>query len=167
MSISDASSSSTKRSGRKLSGLELAAAARAATLRVLGPAAPASRPSRNDVANAVRLTLQLLGEVAPGNSVEMRVPPFGAVQCVAGPKHRRGTPPNVVQCDVPTWLGLVTGAVSWAEFTAHASGTELKLPGALDALTGLPLPPAPAEISGTRAGEVAGHLPLLPGVLRV
>ena len=62
---------------------------------------------------AVRFTLEELADVAPGNSVEVRVPPDGAVQAVEGPRHTRGTPPNVVETDPQTWLQLATGAVTW------------------------------------------------------
>ncbi|MBE7701160.1 hypothetical protein H9623_12725 [Oerskovia sp. Sa1BUA8] len=73
---------------------------------------------RPQVTTAVRFTLEELAEVAPGHAVEVRVPPFGAVQAVEGPRHTRGTPPNVVETDPETWLGLVTGAVDWAEAVA-------------------------------------------------
>lgn len=69
--------------------------------------------SRDDLATAVRYTLEELATVAPGRSVEVRVPPFGAVQCVAGTTHTRGTPPNVVETDAQTWLEVATGLVSW------------------------------------------------------
>lgn len=71
--------------------------------------------SRSDRALAVRYTLQCLAERAPGKSVEVRVPPFGAVQAVEGPGHTRGTPPNVVETDAATWLALATGAEPWAD----------------------------------------------------
>jgi len=71
--------------------------------------------SRPVVTTAVRFTLEELADVAPGNSVEVRVPPAGAVQAVAGPRHTRGTPPNVVETDVETWLGLVTGRLTWGD----------------------------------------------------
>lgn len=67
---------------------------------------------------AVRYTLEELADLAPGNSVEVRVPPSGAVQAVAGPRHTRGTPPNVVETDPDTWLGLATGTVTWADVVA-------------------------------------------------
>ncbi|MEX1079932.1 MAG: sterol carrier family protein [Homoserinimonas sp.] len=67
------------------------------------------------VATAVRYLLQLLAAEAPGNTVEVRVPPHGAVQCVEGPNHSRGTPPNVVETDAETWLALATGSLSWAD----------------------------------------------------
>lgn len=70
---------------------------------------------RTTTATAVRWSLEELGDRAPGNSVEVRVAPFGVVQCVAGPRHTRGTPPNVVETDADTWLGLVTGALAWAD----------------------------------------------------
>ncbi|GAA4399907.1 sterol carrier family protein [Fodinibacter luteus] len=82
-------------------------------------------------AAAVRFTLEELGAVAPGRSVEVRVPPFGAVQCVEGPTHTRGTPPNVVETDAETWLSLATGVLRWAEALAdgrlRVSGTRADL----------------------------------------
>ena len=71
--------------------------------------------SRTTVATAVRWTLQHLAVVAPGGSVEVRVPPWGVAQCIAGPRHTRGTPPNVVETDAETWLSLVGGELSWAD----------------------------------------------------
>ncbi len=70
---------------------------------------------RSVLATAVRYTLEELGSRAPGRSVEVRVPPYGAVQCIEGPVHTRGTPPNVIEADAQTWLSLATGAVGWAE----------------------------------------------------
>ncbi len=82
---------------------------------------------RTDRATAVRYLLQLLAEKAPGNTVEVRVPPFGAVQVLEGPRHTRGTPPNVVETDADTWIALATGASAWSELYAagliSASGT--------------------------------------------
>ena len=99
-----------------------------------------SEPSRLELALAVRFTLQLLAERAPGNTVEVRVPPFGAVQCVPGPTHRRGTPPNVIETDPVTWLYLATGREGWADATARgaviASGTRANLDGLLPVLRG-------------------------------
>ena len=121
-----------------MTGVELSAAAREAVAEVLDwvrdESAP--RPSRSAMASAVRLSIQVLGEVAPGHSVEVRVPPFAAVQCVAGPEHRRGTPPNVVECAPREWLRLVVGDVLLADATA--------------------------DLSGTRAKDVEAYLPLLP-----
>ena len=90
-----------------------------------------AKPARADLATAVRYLLQLLDEKAPGNSVEVRVPPFGAVQVVQGPRHTRGTPPNVIEMDAATWIDLATGTASWAGVVAEgrvqASGTRADL----------------------------------------
>ncbi|MCL3863116.1 sterol carrier family protein [Actinotalea sp. K2] len=90
---------------------------------------------RSVVRTAVRFTLEELADVAPGNAVEVRVPPDGAVQAVAGPRHTRGTPPNVVETDPVTWLELATGASSWAEAVdagrVIASGERADLAGLL------------------------------------
>ena len=75
-------------------------------------------PPREVTATAVRWTLTLLTEAAPGRSVEVRVPPFAAVQCVEGTVHTRGTPPAVVETDAQTWLELATGELDWAEGVA-------------------------------------------------
>jgi hypothetical protein len=90
-------------------------AGRAALDAVATAAAASAAPARTDQATAVRYLLQLLVEKAPGNSVEVRVPPFGAVQVVQGPRHTRGTPPNVVETDALTWIALATGAISWTD----------------------------------------------------
>jgi len=88
-------------------------------------------PSRPALATAVRYLLQLLAEKAPGNTVEVRVPPFGAVQVIEGPRHTRGTPPNVVETDPATWIALATGAEAWADAVGAgrilASGTRADL----------------------------------------
>jgi len=99
----------------------------------------APEPPRAAVAAAVRLSLRTLAQLAPGNSVEVRVPPFAVVQCVAGPRHTRGTPPNVVQTDAATWLRLATARLGWPDAVAA---------GRLSA-------------SGTRAAEVAVVLPIV------
>jgi hypothetical protein len=97
----------------------------------LAVVAAASTPPRAALGTAVRYLLQLLAEKAPGTSVEMRVPPFGAVQVVQGPRHTRGTPPNVVETDPATWIALATGAEQWVDAVArgaiHASGTRADL----------------------------------------
>jgi len=104
---------------------------RAALAAVRAAGAASVRPSRTDLATAVRYLLQLLVEKAPGNSVEMRVPPFGAVQVVEGPRHTRGTPPNVVETDADTWIALATGALHWTDAASagriRASGTRSDL----------------------------------------
>ncbi|MDT7739867.1 MAG: hypothetical protein QOK09_3236 [Mycobacterium sp.] len=96
-------------------------------------------PSRADLADAVRLTARTLAAQAPGASVEVRIPPFVAVQCVAGPTHTRGTPPNVVETDPRTWLLLATGLLRVTDATAT---------GAL-------------RLSGSRAAEIAAWLPVV------
>ena len=68
---------------------------------------------RSVLATAVRFTLEELAVRAPGRSVEVRVPPFGAVQCIVGTTHTRGTPPNVIETDPQTWLAIVTGGLAW------------------------------------------------------
>jgi hypothetical protein len=70
--------------------------------------------ARPELATAVRYLLEELAARAPGRSVEVRVPPLGVAQCVEGPRHTRGTPPNVVETDPQTWLGLATGGLTWA-----------------------------------------------------
>ena len=75
-------------------------------------------PPRTVLATAVRYSLEELTARAPGNSVEVRVPPFGVTQCVEGPRHTRGTPPNVIECDAATWLAMVTGRIDWADAVA-------------------------------------------------
>ena len=96
-------------------------------------------PSRADLATAVRLTARTLAAEAPGASVEVRIPPFVAVQCIAGPRHTRGTPPNVVETDPRTWLLLATGLLQVPDATTT---------GAL-------------RLSGSRAGEIAAWLPIV------
>ena len=76
--------------------------------------------------------------MAPGASVEVRVPPFAAVQCISGPRHARGTPPNVVETDPRTWLLLATGLLPLEAAKATAALT----------------------LSGSRAGEIGHWLPL-------
>lgn len=89
--------------------------------------------SRDALATAVRYSLQVLADRAKGNTVEVRVPPFGAVQCIEGPGHTRGTPPNVVETDAATWIALVTGSLDWASGVRsgriHASGRRADLTG--------------------------------------
>jgi hypothetical protein len=86
---------------------------------------------RATLATAVRWSLEELADRAPGHATEVRVPPFGAVQCVEGPRHTRGTPPNVVETDAATWLALVTGRLAWDEAVGsgrvRASGSRADL----------------------------------------
>ena len=89
-------------------------AALKAWLEAAQPASDVPLP-RTVLATAVRYSLEEVTARAPGNSVEVRVPPFGVTQCVEGPRHTRGTPPNVIECDAATWLAMVTGQLGWAE----------------------------------------------------
>jgi Bacterial SCP ortholog len=97
-------------------------------------------PQRSALAEAVRLTARTLAATAPGASVEVRVPPFVAVQCIPGPRHTRGNPPNVVEADPRTWLLLATGLRAVAD--AASAGQ--------------------VQLSGTRAPEIATLLPVVP-----
>jgi len=72
-------------------------------------------PPAAQLRKAVRYLLLSLEELAPGRSVEVRVPPVAAVQCVEGPRHTRGTPANVVETDPLTWFRLATGRERWDE----------------------------------------------------
>lgn len=86
-------------------------------------------------ATFVRFTLEELATLAPGNSVEVRVPPLGVTQCVAGPRHTRGTPPSVVETSPTVWAALVLGACPWDRAVAagalDASGERSNLSGLL------------------------------------
>lgn len=95
-------------------------------------------PERAVLRAAVKESLAALAGAAPGRSVEVRVPPLGAVQCISGPRHGRGNPANVVETDPRTWLALVTGLLTWQEATDAGRLTA----------------------SGSRSGEVALLLPL-------
>ena len=99
----------------------------------------AGTPDRAALGAAVRLTAHTLAAIAPGASVEVRIPPFVAVQCISGPRHTRGTPPNVVETDPRTWLLLATGLRA---FDAEAAGGRVWM-------------------SGGRAGEIAALFPLV------
>ncbi len=112
----------------------------------------AGTADRPQIVTAVRFTLAELADVAPGRAVEVRVPPAGAVQCVAGPRHTRGTPPNVVETDPQTWLALVTGDLDWADAIAsgrvRASGERADLVGLL-----------PLQAARVRDRPGVGHRP--------
>lgn len=79
----------------------------------IGEAAIAN-PER-DLPTTVRYLLQLIAERSPGHSVELRIPPYGATQCVAGLNHRRGTPPNVVEISPEVFVSICLGKSSWQE----------------------------------------------------
>ena len=102
-------------------------------------AGKAEQPPRAVLGAAVKTTARWLAQQVPGRSVELRVPPHVAVQLVPGPRHTRGTPPNVVETDAATWLRLATGELTWA--AAVADGR--------------------VSASGNRA-DLSTHLPLAP-----
>jgi hypothetical protein len=102
-------------------------------------AGDAEQPPRPVLGAAVKTSARWLAQQVPGRSVELRVPPHVAVQLVPGPRHTRGTPPNVVETDAATWLRLATGELGWAD--AVASGA--------------------VSASGNRA-DLSEHLPLRP-----
>jgi uncharacterized SCP-like protein len=99
-----------------------------------------AEPQREALRAAVTYLLGLLAADAPGRAVEVRVPPYAAVQVIAGPRHTRGTPPNVVETDPVTWIRLALGQLSWAQ--ARDAGR--------------------VSASGPRA-DLSAHLPLLHG----
>lgn len=107
----------------------------------------ASALDRATRATAVRYTLEQLAEQAPGHTLEVRVPPYGVTQCLPGPRHTRGTPPNVVETDAETWLALATGTLSWAQARAsgavHASGERADLSDLLPVVPPRGLPSSP------------------------
>jgi hypothetical protein len=88
-------------------------------------------PDRASLALAVRYLLGVLAQRAPGRSVEVRIPPVAAIQCVEGPRHTRGTPPNVIETDPVTFVRLATGRLKWADAVAagavRASGARADL----------------------------------------
>jgi hypothetical protein len=110
-------------------------------------AGESEQPSRAVLGAAVKTTARWLAQHVPGRSVELRVPPHVAVQCIEGPRHTRGTPPNVVETDAATWLRLATGRLTWdaavAEGRVTASGNRADL----SAL--LPLPPLRGDTAAT------------------
>jgi len=91
----------------------------------------AGTATNDTVALAVRYLLQVLEQNFPGRTVEVRIPPFGAIQCVEGPKHTRGTPAHVVEMDPHTWVSIATGTVNWDDAVTQgllrASGTRSNL----------------------------------------
>jgi len=98
----------------------------------------AGQPPRPVLATAVRTSLRAFAQHHPGKAVEVRVPPFAAVQCLAGGAHTRGTPPHVVETDPRTWLALATGRIDWPTAVERAA----------------------VSASGHRANEVGKLLPL-------
>jgi hypothetical protein len=102
-------------------------------------AGEAEQPPRAVVGTAVKTSARWLAQHVPGRSVELRVPPHVAVQCIEGPRHTRGTPPNVVETDAATWLRLATGVTTWEQAIGDGKVTA----------------------SGNRA-DLSHHLPLRP-----
>ena len=99
----------------------------------------AQQPPRAVVGAAGKTSARWLAQQVPGRSVELRIPPHVAVQCIEGPRHTRGTPPNVVETDAATWLRLASGRLAWGD--AVAAGK--------------------VAASGNRA-DLSDHLPLRP-----
>lgn len=104
---------------------------RACTQAVVAALRAGVTPCREALRGAARYLTDLLASTAPGRAVEVRVPPFAAVQCIGGPRHTRGTPPNVIETDPVTWIRLATGLMSWTEATSaglvQASGIRADL----------------------------------------
>lgn len=114
-------------------------------------------PDRGELRDAVRWLLSVLRERAPGRSVEVRVPPYGAVQVVAGPRHTRGTPPNVVETDPVTFLLVATGRLSFADAVAQGRIAASGIRADLSAYLPLASPPSeqPGESPETGGGGEA------------
>jgi hypothetical protein len=93
--------------------LTAAALGRACADAVIAAVDAGQEPQREALRGAVLHTLGLMADRAPGRAVEVRVPPFGAVQAVEGPRHTRGTPPNVVEAGALTWVLLAAGRLAW------------------------------------------------------
>jgi hypothetical protein len=98
-----------------------------------------SAPDPDELRGAARYLLQLLATRHPGRVLEVRIPPVAAVQCLPGPVHTRGTPPNVIETDPVTWVRLATGRLGWADAVGSAA----------------------VHASGPRA-DLAAYLPLVP-----
>ncbi len=106
-----------------------------------------AEPVREAIRAAVGYLLGLLAARAPGRAVEVRVPPFAAIQCIEGPRHTRGTPPNVVETDAMTFVALATGQLAWA---AAVSAGQVRASGPrADISAYLPLAPTGPAGSGS------------------
>lgn len=85
----------------------------------------------NQIMQEVKATLAELVSRAPGKAIEVRIPPYAAVQCGEGPSHKRGTPPNVIEMSAETWLALAKGELTWdlamANGEINASGARADL----------------------------------------
>lgn len=120
-----------------MTAAELASAL--ATVAALQTVDDVLQADRTQVKELVRITAGYFAQQHPGRSVEVRIPPYSAIQVIEGIRHTRGTPPNVIEMDGPTWLGLSAGRLDWA--AAVLAGR--------------------IRASGTRA-DLSGHLPLVP-----
>jgi Bacterial SCP ortholog len=121
--------------------LTVPALGRASVAAVLAALDAGADPRREALRTAVVHLLDLLESRAPGRSVEVRIPPYAAIQCVPGTRHTRGTPPNVVETDAVTWIKLATGRLTWAQATGgqlRASGTRANLSEYLPLASGEP-----------------------------
>jgi hypothetical protein len=118
-------------------------------------------PDPSAVPTAVRRTAAALVQRHPGKAVEIRIPPYAAVQGFTGVRHTRGTPPNVIETDPATWLALVGGRLSWAQALAdgavRASGTRADLSAVLPMT--VDSGPAPGTAPGPDAGPTTGAPP--------
>jgi hypothetical protein len=104
---------------------------RACVLAVAAALRAGAQPLPEALRAATRFLLDLLASTAPGRAVEVRVPPYAAVQAIGGPRHTRGTPPNVVEMDPVTWIRLAAGLMPWADAVSaglvQASGVRADL----------------------------------------
>ena len=110
---------------------DLDALGRACAFAVSHALATGQSPHAGALREATRYLAGLLAAQAPGRAVEVRVPPYAAVQCIDGPRHTRGTPPNLVETDPVTWVRLAAGLTRWDEAVAsgavRASGVRADL----------------------------------------
>ena len=104
---------------------------RACVLAVAAALRAGAQPLPEALRAATKFLLDLLATGAPGRAVEVRVPPYAAVQAIGGPRHTRGTPPNVVEMDPVTWIRLAAGLMPWADAVSaglvQASGVRADL----------------------------------------
>jgi hypothetical protein len=99
-----------------------------ARLRIASPEEVADAHARGDLRLLTKHFMAVLEQRAPGHSVEVRVPPYAAVQVIPGVRHTRGTPPAVVEMDAATWVALATGGLAWHDATGvRASGERADL----------------------------------------
>ena len=117
-------------------------------------------PDRTALRDAVRALLDELRRRAPGRTVEVRVPPFGAIQCVAGPTHTRGTPPNVIETDPVTFLLLATGRLRWADAVQRRAGVGERSPGGSD-----PVPAADRPDRRVRRRQLVDYRRFIQGAV--